>query len=364
MPFATLPPHIPSVLVEPARQALVAGQLTGSKARPMAGLTIAVLVMEQRCVELSPRRASLDEYLPVSTFPGPSNQCRHFVELRLGEGKVRLLLLCCLGRYLRAEAFPSQCAKAIKHSLTSWITRPQFARYFLITLSLSISDAVPLLSPARVTPLVWPRSSASVHRLWKFLANNASSNTSSKHIEMADSYDEHKKRPPPIAVPSWPQPRQTPGPNAFANSQARSDQQQQDASNNASAHARRTTRSVTSPLASPLEQNVSRSASHASKNRASAMTTLSYLMDQARMSPRKSESSSMPSCRGTSHSRYSEASHRSATAAQARLEALDQDTTVTTRAQIESRTERKLFKMTGQIPPTPVTGMCPHLIPD
>jgi hypothetical protein len=181
---------------------------------------------------------------------------------------------------------------------------------------------------------------------------------------MADSYDEHKKRPPPIAVPSWPQPRQTPGPNAFANSQARSDQQHQDASNNASAHARRTTRSVTSPLASPLEQNVSRSASHASKNRASAMTTLSYLMDQARMSSRKSESSSMPSRRGTSHSRHSEASHRSATAAQARLEALDQDTTMTTRAQIESRTERKLFKMTGQIPPTPVTGMCPRLIPD
>jgi hypothetical protein len=52
MPFATLPPHIPSVLVEPARQALAAGQLTGSKASPMAGLMIGVLVMEQRCVEL------------------------------------------------------------------------------------------------------------------------------------------------------------------------------------------------------------------------------------------------------------------------------------------------------------------------
>jgi hypothetical protein len=74
---------------------------------------------------ISPRRASLDEYLPVSTFPGPSNQCRHFVELKLGEGQARLLLLCCLGRYSRAvKAFPSQCAKAIKHSLTAWITRP------------------------------------------------------------------------------------------------------------------------------------------------------------------------------------------------------------------------------------------------
>jgi hypothetical protein len=275
-----------------------------------------------------------------------------------------LLLLCCLGRYLRAmRGFSSQRASFQTHLLTACIHISEFARCFAITLPLSISNTAPLLSPARVTPLVWSRSSASVHRLWQFLTHSASSSTSSKQIEMADSYDEHKKRPPPIAVPSWPQPRQTPGPNAFANLQARSDQQQQDASNNASAHARRTTRSVTSPLASPAEQNVSRSVSHASKNRASAMTTLSHLMDQARMSPRKSESSSMPSRRGTSHSRHSEASHRSATAAQARLEALDQDTTMTTRAQIESRTERKLFKMTGQIPPTPVTGMCPHSIP-
>jgi hypothetical protein len=212
---------------------------------------------------------------------------------------------------------------------------------------------------------VWPRSSAAVHRLWQVSTNNASS-TSIVHVEMADSYDDYKKRPPPIAIPAWPQPRPTPGPNAFANNiQARSNeqqqqQQQQDTSNFASVHVQPTARSVTSPLTSPPEQNVSRSVSHASKGRTSAIITLSYLMDQARVSPRKSDqSSSMPSRRGTSHSRHSEASHRSATAAQARLEALDQDTTVTTRAQIESRSERKLFKMTGQIPPTPITGTRP-----
>ncbi|KAJ4335881.1 hypothetical protein N0V95_008775 [Ascochyta clinopodiicola] len=67
------------------------------------------------------------------------------------------------------------------------------------------------------------------------------------------------------------------------------------------------------------------------------MTTLSSLMEQARGSPRKSDSGSVPT-------------------AQAQLEALDEDE-VTTRSQIESRTEKKLFKMTGQIPPTPTTGI-------
>lgn len=182
---------------------------------------------------------------------------------------------------------------------------------------------------------------------------------------MADSYDDRKKRPPPIAIPSWPQPRPTPGHNAFA-AQARSKQQQQQQeqqdSNLVSAPAQHAVRSVTSPLTSP-EQNVSRSGSHASKSRASALSALSNLMDQARMSPRKSgQFSSMPTRRGTSRSKHSEASHCSATAAQARLEALDQDTAVTTRAQIELRTERKLFKMTGQVPPTPIAGMRPQML--
>lgn len=87
------------------------------------------------------------------------------------------------------------------------------------------------------------------------------------------------------------------------------------------------------------------------------MTTLSGLMDQARSSPRKSVCGSVPSRRGsTARSRQSERSHRSATVAQAKLEGLDEDE-ITTRSQIESRTEKKLFKMTGQIPPTPTTGV-------
>ena len=87
------------------------------------------------------------------------------------------------------------------------------------------------------------------------------------------------------------------------------------------------------------------------------MTALSGLMDQARGSPRKSDYGSVPSRHGsTARSRQSERSNRSAAAAQAQLEALDEDET-TTRSQIESRTEKKLFKMTGQIPPTPTTGM-------
>lgn len=57
----------------------------------------------------------------------------------------------------------------------------------------------------------------------------------------------------------------------------------------------------------------------------------------------------------TVRSRQSEHSYRSATTAQAQLEALGKDET-TTRSHIEARTEKKLFKMTGQIPPTPTTG--------
>lgn len=184
---------------------------------------------------------------------------------------------------------------------------------------------------------------------------------------MSNPYGDYKKRPPPIAIPTWPQSRPTPGPNAFATAQARSDQQHQQsqqyqqqrgASNFASVPA---ARSVTDPMASLPTQNVSRSGSQGNKSRSSAMTTLSNLMDQARMSPRKShQSASMPSRRGTTHSKHSEASYHSATAAQAQLEALDAGTMLTTRAQIESRTERKLFKMTGQIPPTPMTGMYLH----
>lgn len=183
---------------------------------------------------------------------------------------------------------------------------------------------------------------------------------------MSAPASDHKKRPPPIAIPTWPPPHSVPGPNAFANAPTHTRDSGQYPQRFASSTQQATRSETTTPLTSPLELDESRlavpnSGSQASKHRTSAMTTLSSLMDQARGSPRKSDCGSLPSRHGsTTRSRQSERSHRSATAAQAQLEALDEDET-TTRSQIESRTEKKLFKMTGQIPPTPTTGMW-HLI--
>ncbi|KAJ6196103.1 hypothetical protein J3E72DRAFT_220900, partial [Bipolaris maydis] len=87
-----------------------------------------------------------------------------------------------------------------------------------------------------------------------------------------------------------------------------------------------------------------------------AMATLNNLMEQARVSsPIKSDRGSTSGSRrgSTSRSKQSGRSQQSATAAQAQLEALDQKTA---RGEIESRSERNFFKMTGQIPPTPTTG--------
>lgn len=55
----------------------------------------------------------------------------------------------------------------------------------------------------------------------------------------------------------------------------------------------------------------------------------------------------------TTRSRRSARSQQSAAAAQAQLEAFDE---LTARGEIESRSERSLFKMTGQIPPSPADG--------
>jgi hypothetical protein len=86
------------------------------------------------------------------------------------------------------------------------------------------------------------------------------------------------------------------------------------------------------------------------------MTALNSLMDQARGSPRRSEHSSTVG-KSTTQSRHSERSQHSAIAAQAQLEALDGDDR-TSRAKIESRGEKNLFKMTGQVPPTPIASEC------
>jgi hypothetical protein len=80
-------------------------------------------------------------------------------------------------------------------------------------------------------------------------------------------------------------------------------------------------------------------------------------MEESRASPRKSDQGST-TAKSTTRSRHSERSHHSATAtAQAQLEVLDEDER-TSRAKIEARGEAHLFKVTGQVPPTPMLGEC------
>ncbi|KAI4605727.1 hypothetical protein J4E80_010510 [Alternaria sp. BMP 0032] len=82
------------------------------------------------------------------------------------------------------------------------------------------------------------------------------------------------------------------------------------------------------------------------------MATFTNLIDQAR-SPRKSDHGSWISSNAgsTARSRQSERSQHEAVAAQAQIEALDEETA---RGKVESRAEKNLFKMTGQVPPTPM----------
>lgn len=176
---------------------------------------------------------------------------------------------------------------------------------------------------------------------------------------MSASFTDHKKRPPPIAIPAWPLAQMSP---ERGNVPTRTNADGQRAQRFVSSSTQQGVQlRPAAPLASPLELDnahvvVPTSGSQASRHRSSAMTTVSDLIDQACRSPRKVDRGSVQSRHGsTTRSRQSERSHRSATAAQARLEALGEDES-TIRSQIESRSERKLFKMTGQIPPTPAVG--------
>lgn len=84
------------------------------------------------------------------------------------------------------------------------------------------------------------------------------------------------------------------------------------------------------------------------------MATFANLIDQAR-SPRKSDHGSWISSNvgSTARSRQSGRSQHEAVAAQAQIEALDEETA---RGKVESRGEKNLFKMTGEVPPTPMIG--------
>ena len=181
-------------------------------------------------------------------------------------------------------------------------------------------------------------------------------------FEMSSPTPDHKRRPPPIAIPQLPSSRAVPAPHATIHPPAQTKGSGQYAQRFASSSTQQGRRSgANTPLTSPLDFDESRiafpkSGSQASRHRSSAMTNLTDLMDQARGSPRKSDYGSGTSRHNsTARSRQSERSQHSATAAQARLEALDEDET-TLRSRIESRTEKQLFKMTGQIPPTPTEG--------
>jgi hypothetical protein len=164
---------------------------------------------------------------------------------------------------------------------------------------------------------------------------------------MSEALDDQKKRPPPIHIPTLPR-------HAFGHP-TQTYKQQQPSTRNASSSTQQGPRSATTPLTSPLEPEVSCvPQSGSQKSRASAMTTLNSLMDQARASPHKSEKDSTKAG-STARSRHSGRSHHSTTAAQAQLEALEQDER-TSRAKIESRAEKNLLKMTGQVPPTPIAS--------
>jgi hypothetical protein len=179
---------------------------------------------------------------------------------------------------------------------------------------------------------------------------------------MSNPFEDQKRRPPPIRIPPA-LPRQPP---AAPPPRTSSRQQQHGEARNASSSTQQGPRSVSSPLTSPLEHDGSRlpfpqSGSH--KSRASAINALTTLMEESRASSRKSDQGST-TAKSTTRSRHSERSHHSATAtAQAQLEVLDEDER-TSRAKIEARGEAHLFKVTGQVPPTPMLGECSRDVTD
>jgi len=183
---------------------------------------------------------------------------------------------------------------------------------------------------------------------------------------MADPFDDQKRRPPPIRIP--PQSRHAPvaqpahPPRTSSRQQHQQQQRHQHGENrNASSSTQQGARSVTSPLTSPLEHDGSHlpfPQSGSQKSRTSAINALSALIEESRASPCKSNQGSTVG-RSTNRSRYSDRSHHNAAATQAQLETLDGDAR-TSRAKIEARREPNLFKMTGQVPPTPFLSECPR----
>lgn len=169
-----------------------------------------------------------------------------------------------------------------------------------------------------------------------------------RHSGMSNPLEDHKKRPPPIQIPPLPQRV----PVVYASRTSLGEQQQQPAPRNASSSTQQGPRSVSSPLTLPVDHVIPPfPASGSQKSRTSALNTLHSLMDEARGSPRKSEHGSVVT-RSTTRSRRSARSRTSAQSGQS------QDDERTSRGKMEARTEQSLFKLTGQVPPTPVMSEC------
>jgi hypothetical protein len=169
---------------------------------------------------------------------------------------------------------------------------------------------------------------------------------------MSDPFDNPKKQPPPITVPPL---QSTRARSVSRTKNGRHSQQQQTVARNTASSTQQGLRSASSELtSSPVHDGSRLPNSSSQRSRASAITTLTTMMEQALASPRKSETSST-GVKSTTRSKHSVQSHHSANSAQAKLEALGSDER-TSRAKIEARTEQNLFKMTGQVPPTPIAG--------
>jgi hypothetical protein len=173
---------------------------------------------------------------------------------------------------------------------------------------------------------------------------------------------EPKKRPPPITIPLPYKPRAIPGPNAFAvTTNAKQDGPNRNKDERRSAND--------TPVSSPLEDVIlpAPGSQHSRKDGSSRGSAMTAVMEFARgSSPRKSDGLSStnnrhgPAPMSSTKSRYSHRSHRSATSSRpgtaGQKSTGEEEDHATVRSQIESRAEKKLFKMMGQIPGSPAAG--------
>ena len=151
---------------------------------------------------------------------------------------------------------------------------------------------------------------------------------------MSSRSGERSRRPPPLPTK----------PPSFS-------QQQQQTQNASNSNQQEQNSAEPSSMNTPRDVAVKRPAHSGSSRSRNAVAALPSLLEQrTASSPHKSDhGSSTGSVHGsTTRSKQSARSQQSAAAAQAQLEALDEKTA---RGEIESRSGRNLFQMTGQIAP-------------